>query len=291
MIPRLSICIPTYNRPVQLLRCLRTLRGQVLNYPVEIIVADNGAPIPPEARTMAKCIASPSGAPQARNAAAREAAGEILAFLDDDCEPEMTYVAALFANIALLERPDLAGLAGGVRRAQSSHILDNAWLQAGFDRYFEYSATQPRLNWYPTANLIVRRDLFRQVDGFREDIPGRVGGEDIDFCLRLMDHTGQQFQCVPEIRVVHTPVENTSLYQLARKAFWYGRSERWLVRIRPALKTSFWRRGRFLAIHRDWRASLLTMSLMAGNLFESASFMELPASISLSRSAGFVKSE
>jgi glycosyltransferase involved in cell wall biosynthesis len=91
---RLSVVIPTRNRPDLLADCLETMTGQP-EPPggMEVLVIDDGSDQPLEpavtpfaARGIAvRCIRQPSsGLNAARNRGLREAKGELVAFLDDD---------------------------------------------------------------------------------------------------------------------------------------------------------------------------------------------------------------
>src|SRR5262249_55512081 len=107
--PLFSVIIPTYMRPQQLQDCLEGLACQ--NYPrdrYEVIVVDDGSPDMPEpvttpfhARMQLRLLRAPHGGPAAaRNAGAREAAGDLLAFTDDDCVPSSGWLQALAHGIS-----------------------------------------------------------------------------------------------------------------------------------------------------------------------------------------------
>jgi cellulose synthase/poly-beta-1,6-N-acetylglucosamine synthase-like glycosyltransferase len=72
-------------------------------------------------------------------------------------------------------------------------------------------------------NLSVRREVFEAVGGFDEDTFTIVGGEDVDFCLRLRD-AGYTIATAPDAVAFHARDHITSFLQLVRKLFLYGRS-------------------------------------------------------------------
>ena len=136
-----SIIIPTYNRPDQLRRCLESLA--CLDYPrdqFEVIVVDDGSPIIPEAilvrfrdrinvKLFAQTRTGPAGA---RKTGAKNAKGDFLAFIDDDCAPATHWLRNLFA--LFLHAPDLAvggrtinGLPNNLYSVASQTIIDAAY--------------------------------------------------------------------------------------------------------------------------------------------------------------------
>ena len=103
-LPAISIVIATYGRPRQLAACLEAVSG--LDYPrdrFEVIVVDDGGPEPvaPVAephrdRLRIRVERTERGGPgAARNAGARLADGELLAFIDDDCLPAPGWLRGL----------------------------------------------------------------------------------------------------------------------------------------------------------------------------------------------------
>ncbi|AKD56914.1 glycosyltransferase family 2 protein [Spirosoma radiotolerans] len=111
MLPEFSVVIPTYQQPALLLKCLDALGRQRLSHDqFEIIVVDEGNS--PETETavllFARQIARDGtpievrylGQPQRRGLAAarnrgwRAARGRVIAFTDEDCLPEPTWLSA-----------------------------------------------------------------------------------------------------------------------------------------------------------------------------------------------------
>ena len=90
--PPVSIVIPTAERPHVLLECAASLRRQQVPEAVELVVVDAGTAAPVDAEALRRAwpnsrrIAYPrKNAAAQRNEGIRQAAGEILCFLDDDC--------------------------------------------------------------------------------------------------------------------------------------------------------------------------------------------------------------
>jgi glycosyltransferase involved in cell wall biosynthesis len=161
--PRISVVVPTRDRPELLQRCLVALEKQTV--PVEIVVVEDS-----EGR----------GPAWARNEGVRRARGEIIAFTDDDCAP--------FPNWAeTLAKPILAGkaqaTAGPTHMAAGATSADLAW--EAIVSYLQEQATKPGTSspgFAATANLACSRDLLDQLP-FDESFPA-AAGEDRDWAER-----------------------------------------------------------------------------------------------------------
>ncbi len=113
-IKKISIIIPTYNRPESLLRLLESLAAQQgVDWDAgEVLVVDDGSSVPYEAALSGRewpfalrlLRQENGGEARARNTGAEQAAGELLLFLDDDMELRPGYVAAMCAEYE--RRPD-----------------------------------------------------------------------------------------------------------------------------------------------------------------------------------------
>jgi glycosyltransferase involved in cell wall biosynthesis len=101
---KISVIIPTYKRPALLLRCLDAVRSQVFNKEAyEIIVVSDGPdkatlealqPFTKSSTPPVRYFQLPEkkGPAAARNAGWREASGELIAFTDDDCIPDINWL-------------------------------------------------------------------------------------------------------------------------------------------------------------------------------------------------------
>lgn len=176
--------IVTRDRPELLADALRSVDAQVPP-PLEIRIADDGMPPladPPTAAGLEVTLIHTGGAgpAAARNAAARGARGEVLAFLDDDDRWRPGHLAGLAAALndpavefawrdceVIRERVD----AHGNRLALESIAIEHDW-DAGMMRDNDY---------LPPSGWGVRRALFERLGGFDESF---ARSEDWDFALR-----------------------------------------------------------------------------------------------------------
>ncbi len=193
---RVSVVVPTYRRPGLLARCLEALRRQ--NFDVsafEVIVADNAADAETRALVQGQTAPGPAvryvaasarrGPACARNVGWRAAAGDVIAFTDDDCVPDPAW---LRAGAAALECADAAW--GQIRVPLPHRPTDYERNEAGLETAE-----------FATANAFCRRAALEAVGGFDERFTA-AWREDADLFFTLLE---KDFRVVnaPEAVVVH----------------------------------------------------------------------------------------
>jgi glycosyltransferase involved in cell wall biosynthesis len=177
-VPVATVIVPARNAAATIGRTLDALAAQDLDERFEVVVVDDGSTdrtfelaegYGPPVRAMRNV--SPAGAGAARNAGARAAAGEFLAFTDADCYPVSTWLSA---GLAALESAEL--VQGAVRPEPGTPL-------GPFDRTVWVTGEN---GLYETANILVRRDLFERLGGFEDWLAasGRPMGEDLWFGWR-----------------------------------------------------------------------------------------------------------
>jgi GT2 family glycosyltransferase len=178
---RVSVVIPHYNDLAALDRCLDGLSRQT--YPAhEIIVADNDSPVGPEAVAGAirgratLVIVTEKGAGPARNGGAAAATGELLAFIDSDCQPEPDWIRG---GVEALEDWDLVG---GQVKVLVDDPADMTPTEA-FEMVFAFNNERyiKKLGFTVSANLFCSRALFEDVGGFGVGL-----SEDVEWCRRAV---------------------------------------------------------------------------------------------------------
>jgi GT2 family glycosyltransferase len=158
----------------------------------EVIVTDDGflstaEPIVREQFPWAKWVRGPKRGPAAnRNQGAENAVGEWLVFVDDDCVPGPTLLAA-YAR---------AAAAGGNDVLEGMTIPDGDRDAADMECPINTSGGHL---W--SCNFAIKRRLFLELGGFDENFPGPAM-EDIEMRTRL-SKAGHQPAFVPEARVTH----------------------------------------------------------------------------------------
>lgn len=194
--PKFSIIMPTYNTcPEHLAAAIESVRAQCYPY-WELCVADDGSSEPAvrgalkvysrkDPRIKVKFLDKRHGIVGASNAALGLATGEFVAFLDHDDElaPWALYEVARRLNAD----PALHVVYSDEDKADVNGQRTDPFFKPGFS-----PETLLSMN-YVGHLLVVRRDLLKEVGGFR---PGFDGSQDHDLLLRLTERTS---------RVAHIP--------------------------------------------------------------------------------------
>jgi glycosyltransferase involved in cell wall biosynthesis len=181
--PFISVIVCTYNRPDQLAVCLDHLERQ--QYPsFEVIVVDNS----PQTRAVRaqvraldparfRYVPEPrAGLSRARNAGVSVAKGDILAFVDDDEEPDVCWLAALAGGFA--RGSDVGCVTGLIAPARLDTGAQVAFEEIGGHskgRGFEpaiFTARGPQSPLYPRppfgagGNMAFRREVLARIGRF-----------------------------------------------------------------------------------------------------------------------------
>lgn len=172
----------------------------------KLIVVDNGSPdIPrqedlPNFVTLLTCAIPGSYA--ARNFGLKHAKGELILFVDADCQPDSSW---LEAHWHAYKQNGVATLNAGAVTvtkltpgAANDYELYDSFLGIPQKRY----AT--KRGYAVTANLAVPRNVFDVVGAFDEK---RFSGGDAEFCQRAQK-AGMQLCYIPEAEVLH-PARST----------------------------------------------------------------------------------
>lgn len=200
--PLISVVIPHLNQLEGLEACLASLDAQHLQRSLfEIIVVDNGSTSLPEglianhSGTHLLLELQPGPGP-ARNLGARNALGEILAFIDADCRAHPNWL--LSALNAISSAPQKTILGGDVRiwRDDESRFTAIEAYESVFGYRFKLYIEQH--GFCGTGNLVVRRTDFEKIGPFA----GIEVAEDIEWGQRARA-AGYIFHYIPEMIVFH----------------------------------------------------------------------------------------
>lgn len=129
---------------------------------------------------------------RARNLGAAHSSGEVLIFLDDDCEADANWIRE---NLKELDRINV-GVVGGIVEGKSSGFIARAVDFANFGSCQGGSREERPVC---SASLAIRKELFDKVGGFDE---GMRVHEDIDLCHRA-DLAGFTAVYQPQVRILH----------------------------------------------------------------------------------------
>lgn len=213
-----SIVVPTYRRNDLLRTCLEKLAVQ--SFPAahyEIVIADDAGL--PETKSLVEQFAARADCPvryiavsaahgpaAARNAGWQAARGGIIAFTDDDCQPEPDW---LREGVACLHKSNAAAATGKVIVPLPAEPTDYERDCAGLGH-----------GEFVTANCFCQREALQAVGGFDERFK-TAWREDSDLQFTLLEH-GYHIVRAPAAVVVH-PVRPAS----------------WGVSLRQQKKTAF----------------------------------------------------
>lgn len=228
MRPRISIIIPTYNRPERLKSCLEAISE--LDYPreqFEVIVVDDGSPQPVhkivEPFTNVKLFVQANAGPaRARNRGAREATGEFLAFTDDDCRPAPDWLKELDAASRSL--PFDTAIGGRTLNALDSDpyaAASQLLVDYLYENQRQRSSKEKRLDgsFFTSNNVLFGREMFLRIGGFSDKFR-HAAGEDREICNRWVAYGGT-LKYAPEAIILH--YHSMSWNKFARQHFTYGR--------------------------------------------------------------------
>ena len=234
----ISMVIPFFNAARTLQVCLDALARQSMLAQDRIILVNNNS-TDESVRIVESFIQahpqiamtllheSKPGASAARNAGARAAEGDWLAFTDADCMPDEHWLADLRRAIARL--PRVAAFAGCVKAAPAKGIvacftglytLPPNPAEKTFTRF-----ESDGIGGFPTANLILRKSIFETIGGFDENL--LIYGEDHDLCDRIYQQGGT-IHALADAVVYH--IHRDSLSAMMRQSRGFGGAHAWTLR-------------------------------------------------------------
>jgi len=217
-----SVIIPTYNRPKQISRCLKSLNNQLLNYHEwEVIVVDDGSR--EDIKTMIEnlplnysCVyfyQENSGPATARNSGVSRATGRYLVFIDDDCEADRSWLVNLKKNM------EPGTLYGGrtINKLSANIFSETSQLLVN---YLYKTLMGTPLMFFTTNNFAIDRESFLGCGAFNTEFP-LAAGEDREFSIRYR-HLGYKLKYAPDALVLHS--HRHTFRSFLRQHFNYGRS-------------------------------------------------------------------
>lgn len=184
---RISIVIPTLNEEAMLPRLLRSLKR--LKKPEnakieEVIVVDaNSNDRTVQIAKEKGCVIieeNHKNVARSRNIGANYASGDVIAFIDADCELLQHWLIEVVGQI---KRKNV--IAVGTSMTES--IDNQTWVEkTWYELAHKSSNTQllKEVDWLPASNLVVKNGAFEKVGGFNEEL---TTCEDVEIGYRLSD--------------------------------------------------------------------------------------------------------
>lgn len=249
----LTVVVCSLDGGTRIGRCLDALADQTVRAELEIIVVDDGsvdrtAEIAGRRDVVVVRHSRNLGAPAARNTGLFAATAPIVAFLDDDCEPDPDWAESLLAAYAdgvtgvggPIEPIDGRGFTARHLARENRHepleleLAEGQSIPYRFLLYLHRQWSAPRqrprrdVHALCGGNMSYRRDLLLAVNGFDEDF--RFAAEEEDLARRLPG----RLVFLPEAPVGHrgTP----TLRGLLRRSVAYGRGNAMHYRKWPSVR-------------------------------------------------------
>jgi GT2 family glycosyltransferase len=216
-----SVIIPFRDQPRFLRTCVESVRATAGDADVEIILVDNGSS-EPETATLLDALSAgaevhvltderPFNWAELNNAAARQARGDVLVFLNNDIEAHRDgWLRALCAQAL---RPDVGAV--GARLLYPDRQLQHCGIVVGLtgaaghplaglsptaDGYLHMATVTRECSAVTGACLASRREVFESLDGFDETLG--VDLNDVDYCLRARQ-LGYRVLFEPGAELIH----------------------------------------------------------------------------------------
>jgi mycofactocin system glycosyltransferase len=232
-----TVIIPTKDRRNELAECLESVFSQ--EYPgdlVEVVVVDDGSTdgtdkllndLPCKVLSNSRT----RGQSHCRNKGAEVAQGEILAFLDSDCVASPTWLKELVPSFQWNEVGAVGGYVDGYFEESSLDRYEKASSPLNMGARILSAANDASTLYTPTCNLLVRKEVYKEVSGSREEMSV---GEDVDLCWRIRAG-GHRLLYVPYGAVKHK--HRSMLQNMLRRRAQYGTSEALLYSLHRKRKT------------------------------------------------------
>lgn len=223
----ISIIIPTYKRKKYVIALLESLKGKVPKG-IEVLIVEQTQ----NNKTAFSCVAKKShvslkyfflkkpSMTHARNIGIKNAKGEIVFFLDDDCLLK-TKISSFINNFTNKKIVAVAGrsLAEG-QKIESDR--NNTGSISFFGSFSDgYSSKIPQyIDTVIGCNMAWRKDILQQLGGFDEQFTGNALREESDMSLRAKKN-GYKVVFNPEVEVLHVRAESGGARKTEGRLQWY----------------------------------------------------------------------
>jgi GT2 family glycosyltransferase len=244
----IAVVVPTLDRSPAVRRLFQSLRRSMDLLPRGIrttLVAVDDSNGDERQRIERHCaehdvvyLRGPRNVGAKRNIGVAATSEDVVLFVDSDCvaSPDLLplHLAGHGQAVSSSGRPVVAVAGPAIMEGAPASF---AWRAADASRLFNSAFTWPlqftELEWAPTCNLSVTRQAFTDVGGFAEHPYTVVGGEDVDFGVRLYA-AGYTTVAAPGAIVIHSREAVTGVRPFYRKLFMYGRACVWNCHRQPA---------------------------------------------------------
>jgi mycofactocin glycosyltransferase len=284
-----TIVVPVKDRPTELERLLRSIRGNHDTKDTALVVVDDGSADPVATNVIATRYDAVvqrhekgRGPAAARNRGANAASTEFVAFVDSDCEiVDPCWLTTCLAHFADPTVAVVAPRIVGTKQENANTLHTYESVRSSLDLGTQAAKVAPmhRVAYVPAAALVVRKNVFAALKGFDEAMHV---GEDVDFVWRV-NETSHTVRYEPGATVAHD--HRTTYAQFLKRRFQYATSSAPLDQrhpnMVPPLVVSPWSAAVWASVATQTLMGLLSALSIAG--YSGAKF---PAKLQMLREPG-----
>ena len=160
-----------------------------------------------------------------RNLGIKEARGEIILFVDSDCEVSQNIFEEHLKMYNTLDTGGVLGLTEFIGKetitwkiVKRTKFLDAFSFAKSLHNYVDSAP------WGTCTNLSFRKRILEKVGGFDTNFPFRLGGDDTDLGIRI-NKAGYKIKMNPNAIIFHTKETWNDFLAVVKRAFRWGRMD------------------------------------------------------------------
>jgi len=242
-----TVVVPTHGRIQFLEMLLVSLKKALCNFRgyVEILIVDSSQHKDSEKiehlcnQYEAIYIKGPLNVREKRNIGIKRARGDIILFIDSDCEVSQNIFEE---HLKMYDNPDTGGVLGITEFAGRKTITWKIVERTKFLDAFSFAKTLHNYvdsaPWGTCTNLSFRKEILEKVSGFDTDFPFKLGGDDTELGIRI-NKAGYKIKMNPDAIVFHTRETWNHFLAVAKRAFRWGRTDYYIFYKKHKDKISF----------------------------------------------------
>lgn len=163
-----------------------------------------------------------------KNIGAKEAKGEILAYIDSDAYPEANWLNNALKyfqdpDVSVVGGPNLTPETDNYLQQANGIILSSLFCSGPFAARYDIKKRSEG-NELPSCNLFIRKSDLEQIGGFEKDL---WPGEDAKFCFQVLDNLKKRVIYAPDVIVYHH--RRPLFYEYLKQIWGYGHTKGYII--------------------------------------------------------------